>query len=189
MVGMRLASIVLPAPGGPMKRMLWPPAQATSSARLAAIWPRTSRKSTEYCAASASICAASTRNGRERFGGIDQIRRLRQRLHGEDWMPSTTAASRALASGTTIIAMPLARARQALQTARREPGERCRRAKLAKEHALIEVFPKKCPWHPRRPSAMGRSNAEPSLRMSAGARLMVTLWAQGNQSRNFAART
>jgi hypothetical protein len=36
MVGIRLASIVFPAPGGPMNKMLCPPAQATSKARCAA---------------------------------------------------------------------------------------------------------------------------------------------------------
>ena len=34
-----------PAPGGPMKRMLWAPAAATSSARRAPCWPRTSERS------------------------------------------------------------------------------------------------------------------------------------------------
>lgn len=42
---MRLASMVLPAPGGPIMRMLCPPAQATSRARLALSWPFTSAKS------------------------------------------------------------------------------------------------------------------------------------------------
>ena len=46
---MRLASMVLPEPGGPIIRMLCPPAQATSSARLAVCCPRTSLKSTVKC--------------------------------------------------------------------------------------------------------------------------------------------
>ncbi|MNS95357.1 hypothetical protein D3C72_1296130 [compost metagenome] len=45
MPGNRLASIVLPDPGGPTNMMLWPPAAAISSARLAWAWPRTSEKS------------------------------------------------------------------------------------------------------------------------------------------------
>jgi len=48
MVGRRLASMVFPAPGGPIMRMLWAPAAATSRARLAADWPRTSAKSTGF---------------------------------------------------------------------------------------------------------------------------------------------
>ena len=35
MDGIRLASIVLPVPGGPTIRTLWPPATATSMARFA----------------------------------------------------------------------------------------------------------------------------------------------------------
>ena len=41
----RFASIDLPEPGGPIIRTLWPPAAATSRARLAVAWPRTSQKS------------------------------------------------------------------------------------------------------------------------------------------------
>ncbi len=41
-VGTRLASIVLPEPGGPIISRLWPPAAATMIARLAISWPRTS---------------------------------------------------------------------------------------------------------------------------------------------------
>lgn len=45
MVESRLANIDFPVPGGPIKRMLWPPAAATSRARLTDSWPRTSAKS------------------------------------------------------------------------------------------------------------------------------------------------
>ena len=45
-VGIRLASIVLPEPGGPSISRLWPPAAAMVTARLAISWPRTSAKST-----------------------------------------------------------------------------------------------------------------------------------------------
>ena len=43
--GRRWASIDLPAPGAPLIRRLWPPAAATSSARLALSWPLMSRRS------------------------------------------------------------------------------------------------------------------------------------------------
>ena len=43
--GTRLASIVLPAPGGPTRSALWPPAAAISSARLQLSCPRTSERS------------------------------------------------------------------------------------------------------------------------------------------------
>ena len=45
MVGSRVASIDLPEPGGPTISRLWPPAAATSSARLALSWPLMSRRS------------------------------------------------------------------------------------------------------------------------------------------------
>ena len=38
----RLASMVLPVPGGPVMSRWWPPAAAIESARLAWLWPRTS---------------------------------------------------------------------------------------------------------------------------------------------------
>jgi Mg-chelatase subunit ChlI len=46
MVAIRFESIDLPEPGGPIMRMLWPPATATSTARLTWPWPLTSAKST-----------------------------------------------------------------------------------------------------------------------------------------------
>src|SRR5712664_761960 len=79
-VGMRFASIVLPAPGGPMNMMLCTPAHATASARLAACCPCTSRRSTEYCAASESICRASTLMGVNDSGEFTKSNGLRQRL-------------------------------------------------------------------------------------------------------------
>ena len=63
MVGMRFASIVLPEPGGPIMRMLCPPALATSRARLAVCCPRTSEKSTPNLRASLSVVSGSTDTG------------------------------------------------------------------------------------------------------------------------------
>ena len=37
--GIVLASMLLPAPGGPKRRILWWPAMATMRARLACAWP------------------------------------------------------------------------------------------------------------------------------------------------------
>ena len=44
MPGKRLARSVLPVPGGPQSKRLWPPAAAISSARRAPSWPATSDK-------------------------------------------------------------------------------------------------------------------------------------------------
>ena len=43
--GIRRASIVLPVPGGPWRKRLWPPAAATTIAGSSASWPRTSARS------------------------------------------------------------------------------------------------------------------------------------------------
>jgi hypothetical protein len=45
MVGSRAASIDFPEPGGPIISRLWPPAAATSSARLPLSWPLMSARS------------------------------------------------------------------------------------------------------------------------------------------------
>ena len=61
MPGSRRASIVLPDPGGPTINRLWCPAAAISSARRAAGWPHTSRRSGP--AGGGSGRAAGTRRG------------------------------------------------------------------------------------------------------------------------------
>ena len=50
MVGRRLASMLLPEPGGPMSSTLWQPLAAISRARLAYGWPFTSAKSRDSMA-------------------------------------------------------------------------------------------------------------------------------------------
>ena len=52
--GKRFASMVLPDPGGPIINTLCDPAAATSRARLAVVWPRTSLKSEPACALAAA---------------------------------------------------------------------------------------------------------------------------------------
>jgi hypothetical protein len=53
--GSRAASIDLPAPGGPIIKRLWPPAAATSSARLALSWPLMSMRSSSEPSASRTL--------------------------------------------------------------------------------------------------------------------------------------
>ncbi len=49
-VGNLFASMVLPAPGGPTRMALWPPAAAISNARFMFSWPFTSAKSkSKWC--------------------------------------------------------------------------------------------------------------------------------------------
>ena len=114
---MHFASIVLHAPGGPMSRMLWLPAQETSRARFAAIYPRTSRRSTAYRLASASICEVSTSRGRNDSGAFIRSTACGSDLIPKTRVPSTTAASRAFASGTTRFFMPRSRAASAADRA------------------------------------------------------------------------
>ena len=88
-------------PGGPMSRRLWPPAAATSSARLAAAWLRTSAKST-------SSRPPLRHQGRQVDGGRGQggiarrgTRRPRRACgHRGPRGLSTTAASGTLSAGT-----------------------------------------------------------------------------------------
>ena len=64
MPGRRLASMVLPEPGGPMSIMLCPPAAAISIQRLTLSWPLTSAKSNSgvsTCLKNSSRVFSSTR--------------------------------------------------------------------------------------------------------------------------------
>ena len=59
--GSERANSVLSLPGGPLMSRLWPPAAATSSARLAYSWPRTSARSTPSTATGAAAAPFSGR--------------------------------------------------------------------------------------------------------------------------------
>ena len=63
------------------KRMLWPPAQATSRARLADCWPWTSRRSTPYVRGFAEKELRIDLNRRERFGSVDEVDGLGKRFY------------------------------------------------------------------------------------------------------------
>ncbi len=88
MDGRRLASIDLPAPGGPTISRLWPPAAATSSARLAVSWPLMSARS-----GSASPGSAMPASGRDRT-----------------WVPRKWLAMAIRLRGARIAMSPLAQA-------------------------------------------------------------------------------
>jgi len=167
----RLASIDLPEPGGPIIRTLWPPAAATSSARLAVAWPRTSRKS--GIDPSAGDAAAGAGTNAWNWSGLPRYVTTSARCRMPNTrMPSVTPASAALSAGTTTFRMPRLRAQAAMDSTPRtarsvpssdsSPTSRCWSAGLAS------------PIAPRIPMAIGKSNPTPSLRTLAGARLMVT---------------
>jgi hypothetical protein len=82
-------------------------------------------------------------------------------------------AARAFVSGTATALMPLSRATIAAESAPRTGRTLPSSESSPRNIIRSSAFPKNCPWHPASPSAIGRSNADPSLRKSAGARLMV----------------
>ncbi len=90
-------------------------------------------------------------------------------------MPSTTAASRAFVSGTTTALILFSRAASAAESAPRTERTCPSSDSSPRKIYWSSRLPKNAPWQPRIESAIGRSKAEPSLRMSAGARLTVTL--------------
>ena len=78
--GSRLASIDLPAPGGPTISRLWPPAAATSSARLAVSWPLMSARSGSAAAGRrARLGARQDLRAAEMIGEGDQAARREDR--------------------------------------------------------------------------------------------------------------
>ena len=76
--GRRLASIVLPAPGGPTSSRLWPPAAATSSARRPSACPCTSARSGSSRASRRRGGGRTTARGSD--GVIQHVHRFLQRV-------------------------------------------------------------------------------------------------------------
>lgn len=174
MVGMRLAIIDLPAPGGPTRRMLWPPAQATSKARLTVSCPLTSAKSTSK---TDDVRANSPRVSTT-VGATDMRPDRKSMTCWRLAMPQTsrlltTAASVALASGTIIPLKPSSRALMAIGRApemgRMVPSRLSSPMMSQPARGAAGILPSPA----RRAMAIGRSKAAPSLRTSAGARLMT----------------
>src|SRR5918996_344806 len=84
MPGSRRASMVFPAPGGPIISRLWPPAAAISSARLASAWPRTSARSRASGGSGGRLRSAMTGSGsqapRREVGGESLEREVEPRV-------------------------------------------------------------------------------------------------------------
>ena len=104
-VGSRFASMLLPAPGGPISRILCPPAAATSRAFFAANCPLTSLKSTASERAGAFISVTGM--------GVKVSVPVRWAIScfilliPYTFIPSIIAASAAFSSGTKTFFMPL----------------------------------------------------------------------------------
>ena len=80
MVAMRLASMVLPEPGGPIISRLCPPAAAISMARLAVCCPRTSPKSTPKLLRGFQQRVGVDLHRLNAVAGVQQLHHLDQRV-------------------------------------------------------------------------------------------------------------
>ena len=173
MPGIRLASIDLPVPGGPIIRRLCPPAAAIVMARLTASWPRTSAKSRSLPPwLAAYVVASSSSYGSSSSSSLRNPTAWATDETGMTSTPSTTAASRLFSSGRMTPRNPLALASRAID---RPPLILRTRPSRASSPAIRyslwrSVWRKLLPrsW----PIAMARSRAGPSFFTSAGARLM-----------------
>ena len=180
----------MPAPGLPDNRRLCPPAAATSRARLACSCPRTSARS---CPITGRSSSRSGRPLRENGGiGSSPLRcctRARSDGAPMTWTSSIRAASGASEAGTMTVPIPFARANDTSGSTpfvwRIAPSrESSPRKRVGLDGSST------APEAARMPSAIGTSNAAPSLRTSAGARLIVILRAgKVNPVCRIAART
>ena len=169
--GSRRASIVFPPPGGPRRITLWFPAAAISSARLAWAWPRTSAKS-----ASSAVVASGTSTGFSVSLAASPLRSAtawRSVEAASTSRPETAAASARFATGTSRVPT---RSRRQVSAAASTPrtGWIWPSSASSPTTASGAVRTLTIPVAVRMPRAIGRSNAEPSLRRSAGARFTVT---------------
>ena len=171
MPGKRLASIVLPVPGGPHSRRLCAPTAAISSARRACGWPRTSTRSGTCTSTPADTAAA--------LAGASDSRpaRCAQTASSESATrtsaPATSAASAPLPRGT-ITRRP---SRVAWSTAGNTPctGRSSPDSASSPTNSWSASASRGTPpFAARMPSAIGRSKRPPSLGRSAGARFTVT---------------
>ena len=168
--GRRRASIVLPAPGDPTSRRLCPPAAAISSARRAWCWPRTSARSTAGGRHAGSEATTS---------GASQVPRRKPTAcwspgAGTTRSPSTSAASAALPSGTTMTPAP---SRAAAIAAESTPG-------VGTNSPRSDTSPKNttpssartgtCAVAANTATAIAASSPGPSFRRLAGARFTTT---------------
>ena len=174
-VGSRRASMVLPVPGGPTMKTLWPPAAATSRARLACACPWTSEKSAS-CPGTWPIqrdTSTSTRSSPPSRNPSTTWARLSAGWTANPW---TTAASSAFSRGTHTASTPRLRASMAMgstpRTGRTDPSSESSPRNSVRSRFLSPEAGSEA----RMTRAMGRSKAAPSFFTSAGARLTVIRW-------------
>ena len=168
MPGRRAASIDLPAPGGPIISRLWPPAAATSSARLAALLALdVARDRGSAPAASASFGCGGVSTWRA-LEVVDQREQVRRRQHLDPPGPGRLAALRGRADQPAVLARRMDRRRQHAGHRR----DRAVEAEFAQRRVVVPAHrPAARPWRPAgRARSAGRNGCLP-WRRSAGARL------------------
>ena len=152
---------------GRRSRRLWPPAAATSSARLASGWPRTSARS-----------PADARGVGEERGGVDRGRgarrarraggdRVGQRLDADHGGPPASAASPALTGGHEQAAQTrAARAAAAIGSAPRTACTRPSSPSSPSTHHAAQVGQRRARPRPRacRARSAGRRARPPCAR-------------------------
>ena len=184
MPGSRRASIVLPAPGGPIISRLWPPAAATSSARRAKSLPAQVSEVQRHAPPVGRRCRGWRRRRPSLARQVEQRDRLGERAHRQQAQPIDHGGFGGVA----------ARQQQRRRAAPAGRGGNRQHAAGGVNGAVERRARRRCTmrgcrgWGPRRwpRGCRGRSagrTTEPALRTSAGARLMVMRCA-GSRSRN-----
>ena len=176
MVGILLAIMDFPLPGGPIMRKLWPPATAISAARFTAPCPFTSWKSPSK--------TGSTLPADREFTGLgwgssfpDSRSRSRARLPAASTgIPSTRAASASLPAGTMHSLYPCFLASHTMGstpgTSRMLPSSPSSPTASTCSSASRPTRP----WDARIDRAMGRSKEAPLFRTLPGDRLMTVFF-------------
>ncbi len=189
--GIVRASIVFPDPGGPTSRRPCPPASATSSARRASTWPRTSARSGQSGSGPGVVRAtgppgpelaptvtemSSTRAGtgprrtprRGRRTASTASARLAAPITSR---PPARRASATPSAGTTTLRTPC---RASAATIGRMPGTvRSSPPSDSSPTSAVRVAARTCSEPRRIASAIPRSIEAPPFGRSAGARLTV----------------
>ena len=152
-VGSRAASIDLPAPGGPIISRLWPPAAATSSARLALSWPLMSREVEQRAVDLADLRLRARQHLRalEMVGELDQRGGAMISISGLAQAASGAAGRRADQAFAARIGADRGRQHAG------DRGDRAVEAELAQHGEARERVAGCAPIAAIRPSAIGRS--------------------------------
>ena len=174
MPGRRLANSVFPDPGGPTNSRLCPPAAAISSARRAVSCPRISLMSAVAACSSAASLAGAVAGSTGASPRKVAMSSFRVFTGNTAVSPPATAASAALSRGTYIRRNPRRRAQAAIGSTPRTARTRPSSASSPTNSDSCAQSSGNSPDPVRIPTAIGRSYAAPSLRMSAGARFTVT---------------